>query len=296
MDLSATTYIDPWGGVDSFASFESVSGTQFADTLSGDGGANVLRGLGGNDWIAGKGAGGDTLEGGGGDNELWGNAGADSLLGGDGDDILRSQGGADFLSGGAGSDQFVVFSSSATVTDTSGSGVDTVWSLAPFFTVPSFVEFGRLLADNASLSAGLTAATLVTYGENTSLFGGVQGDTLWGSGNADFLDGGFGNDVIRAGGGDDVIYGGAGDDLLVGGAGADSFALVAGEAQGYDRVFDFSRAEGDRILVEASAALDDFADFQRFEFGGNSWIVAPDGSRVDLYGVTGLTAADFVFV
>jgi Ca2+-binding RTX toxin-like protein len=51
--------------------------------------------------------GNDTLEGGKGDDLLFGQGGNDTLLGGDGNDILFGGMGDDTLTGGAGADQFV---------------------------------------------------------------------------------------------------------------------------------------------------------------------------------------------
>jgi Ca2+-binding RTX toxin-like protein len=50
---------------------------------------------------------GTTLDGGGGDDALWGDGNGNVLLGGAGDDVLRGGGGGDTLEGGAGADQLV---------------------------------------------------------------------------------------------------------------------------------------------------------------------------------------------
>ncbi|HBB55478.1 MAG TPA: hypothetical protein DCZ49_04750, partial [Hyphomonadaceae bacterium] len=75
------------------ANFENVTGSDFADQISGDNGLNVLVGGGGDDLLAGLG----------GDDVLNGDVGVDTLLGGDGNDTLISDG-LDVLNGGAGND------------------------------------------------------------------------------------------------------------------------------------------------------------------------------------------------
>lgn len=116
-------------GTVTFTGFENLSGTTFADTLTGDGGNNVLAGD----------QGGDTLNGGDGDDMLYGDGriivdthgvgtsgpivtygdvdaagvsfpapgdGNDVLNGGKGNDTLVGGGGDDVLTGGAGADTF----------------------------------------------------------------------------------------------------------------------------------------------------------------------------------------------
>ncbi len=57
-----------------------------------------------------------------------------------------------------------------------------------------------------------------------------------------------GNDRLDGGAGSDVLRGGAGRDLLTGGAGADRF--VVGDApRSPARITDFSKAQGDRLLI-----------------------------------------------
>ncbi len=67
VDLSMNTATDSFGDTDNLVSIESVRGTNFADTLAGDGGSNKLKGYGGNDFLNGRG-GNDTLTGGSGDD------------------------------------------------------------------------------------------------------------------------------------------------------------------------------------------------------------------------------------
>jgi urease beta subunit len=64
-------------------------------------------------------------------------------------------------------------------------------------------------------------------------------------------------------------------------------------AWGYDQVFDFSRAEGDRFDMRGSGATS-FAQLSIGTIGADS-LVQFGGSRFDVYGVTGLVAGDFIF-
>ncbi|CAJ1790000.1 retention module-containing protein [Aeromonas salmonicida] len=95
---------------------------------------------------------------------------------------------------------------------------------------------------------------------NDILFGGSGNDTLYGESGNDTLYGGSGNDTLYGGAGNDTLSGGLGNDILVGGlgndilkgdAGADTFTWLQGDTTGgtiaKDYVVDFSRAEGDKL-------------------------------------------------
>ena len=89
------------GGRDALVAIEGAIGTQFSDTLIGDGGANDLVGGDGNDRVRG-GAGDDLLTGGLAQDLLEGGAGADRLDARDGDaDRVRCHGGDDAVSADA---------------------------------------------------------------------------------------------------------------------------------------------------------------------------------------------------
>ena len=100
---------------DTVSGFEDVIGSQYADVISGDGGANELTGGGGDDRLTGNAgndrlmgdADNDTLIGNTGNDTLWGGRGNDTLWGGNDDDRLIGGAGADRLTGGAGDDRFV---------------------------------------------------------------------------------------------------------------------------------------------------------------------------------------------
>ncbi|AJE35131.1 retention module-containing protein [Aeromonas hydrophila] len=95
---------------------------------------------------------------------------------------------------------------------------------------------------------------------NDILFGGAGNDTLYGESGNDTLYGGSGNDTLFGGSGDDTLSGGLGNDILVGGlgndilkgdGGADTFTWLQGDTAAgsvaKDYVVDFSKAEGDKL-------------------------------------------------
>lgn len=87
VDLAAGTAIGGAGN-DILQEIENVQGSQFNDTLKGDGGDNSLDGGAGNDALNG-GGGLDTLKGGAGNDKLDGKQGQDTLTGGGGNDIFK---------------------------------------------------------------------------------------------------------------------------------------------------------------------------------------------------------------
>ena len=82
-----------------------LTGSMMADILAGDSRNNTIMGLGGDDKIyGGPGGGDDDLQGGDGNDMLFGGRGDDKLTGGMGDDMLNGGKGADTFAGGPGDD------------------------------------------------------------------------------------------------------------------------------------------------------------------------------------------------
>ncbi|MDB5595615.1 MAG: cya 9, partial [Hyphomicrobiales bacterium] len=167
---------------DVIVNVEGVIGSDFADTLTGDGGDNTLAGRGGSD-------------------ALYGNAGNDTLRGEDGDDHLFGGVGADILDGGTGFD-FVRY-------DSSSAGV--IVNLATN-TASGGDATGDVIVNFEGIAGSNSADTLTGDGGN---------NTLAGRGGNDMLYGNAGNDTLRGEDGDDQLTGGAGGDSLDGGAGYD---------------------------------------------------------------------------
>ena len=177
---------------------EGVTGTDYADTISGSARGNTLNGGSGNDDLIGR-NGNDTLNGGFGNDRLFGGNGADTLHGQGDNDILFGGGGRDFLIGGDGDD------------DLRGQAGDDVL-------------FGEAGDD-----------VLLGHEGVDQLEGGDGDDILDGAIGNDSLFGGAGNDLLSGGNNNDLLNGEAGDDVLIGGNGADTYVFQASH-DGTDQV------------------------------------------------------------
>ena len=146
-----------------------IIGSDFADTLNGNTGSNVLIGGDGNDTLNGNAGkdhlagndGDDTLNGGAEDDKLYGDAGNDALVGnsgndtldgGTGNDTLIGGTGNDFVVGGAGNDQFRIRSNTDTdIVSDYADGTDQIGLLDTGNNIDGSVDFG-----NTNGSAGGT--------------------------------------------------------------------------------------------------------------------------------------------
>ncbi len=96
--------------------------------------------------------------------------------------------------------------------------------------------------------------TLYGYDGNDTMSGGNGADTLIGGNGNDKLKGDAGNDTLKGDAGNDRLEGGAGADKLYGGAGADTFVFrtkTDSLTTAPDKIFDFSRAQKDKIDLSA---------------------------------------------
>ncbi|MDF2234175.1 calcium-binding protein [Albimonas sp. CAU 1670] len=253
---------------DVLTAVENLQGSDVADVLRGDGGANILIGLGGDDRLSGRG-GADSLDGGAGEDQLRGAGGGDLLRGGEGDDALFGQNGADALEGEAGDDRLEGGDKGDDLSG--GGGADAL--------------FGQ---DGGDALAGDGGADL--------LRGGKGGDVLKGGGGADDLGGGTGKDTLKGGGGDDLLDGGAGRDKLTGGGGDDVFVYARGhgkdEALDYQSGADSLRLDADLFrdpaidtgqeVVDAFATLSGNGRVATFAFGGGDVLTLRGDGPLDL--------------
>ena len=250
-------------GSDVFESIETVIGSSFNDKLSGSTGADTFIGGAGNDTING-GGGFDTASyagakaavtvnlaltsaqntGGGGTDtlsaleNLIGTAFNDTLTGNKSANVLDGSAGTDTMAGGLGNDTYRVDVTGDTVSEAVDAGRDLVISGASF----------TLGANLENLTLSGAAAINGT--------GNAVANTIRGNAGANVLSGGGANDQLIGGAGADTLVGGAARDFLTGGTGADVFRFANGDFGGTstascDLIYDFNRADGDRIDLSA---------------------------------------------
>ena len=235
-------------GRDTMTNVESLIGSNFTDSLSGNEGFNFLLGSGGNDALDGRagfdvaffpfeavtaslvtrraqGEGTDTLGnfeglagsarndrliGDGRQNFLQGGEGDDSISGGGGPDVIFGKEGSDRLDGGAGDDKLF-----------GGLGNDVMSGGAGVADSVSYID------SPAGVRVSLATHT-ATGGEGSDQLGGVEGlagsgfaDDLTGDAKANEIFGNDGNDTISTGAGSDFAGGGGGTDTIQAGGGSD---------------------------------------------------------------------------
>lgn len=242
-------------GNDVLLRMENVEGGNFADTLTGDAGNNLLRGRGGNDTLDG-GAGIDTADysektssvvvtlngatavnvsvggivedsiknienvtGGAGADTLTGDGLANMLTGNAGNDLLLGLGGNDVLRGGAGKD-----------TLDGGAGADT----ADYSDKTTAVVVTVAGSTDATVTVGGVAEDVIRNIEHVT--GGSAADRLTGNGLANTLKGNAGNDVLNGKGGNDILQGGAGQDMF-------RFDTALNSTSNVDRIVDFTAVD-----------------------------------------------------
>ena len=261
----------------------------------------VVNGLGGNDEITGTSglAGLIRLElnGGNGNDDIFGGDGDDVLTGGNGDDHLEGFRGNDIMLGGWGNDEMEWDNGDGSDVMEGGNGYDTVdvdgsTTDGDVFTIArngARVDFDRVNLVPFSLDIGTSEKLEVKgLGGNDTI---TAGPGLKGVIELELF-GGQGNDTITGSNGNDVIAGGAGSDLLTGNRGRDTFVFDRGQ----DVITDFEHGK-DKIVLSGFNWIQDFSDIEnRIEDHGSYFTVdlGADDLRVD--DVTFLRAGDFDFL
>jgi Ca2+-binding RTX toxin-like protein len=186
---------DGQGGVDNLTSIEDIRGSEFNDSITGDGNDNLLIGLNGDDLLAG----------GGGDDQLIETVNLGGLLGGD--DTLIGGTGNDFMRGGDGADTYVFASGDGndTIDDFSFADGDRIDITAYGFT--SNTDFASFSFDGTN--------TIVDFdGTNVVTFNNVDLTALPNPDDAFIFSGGGGPNIITGTNDDDFLVGTSGDDLI----------------------------------------------------------------------------------
>ncbi len=240
-------YGGDWDGVTvNLGTGATAGGAAAGDAIAG---FEAIRGGAGNDRLAGREDGGDTLLGGAGNDVLDGGDGADSLVGGEGVDSFVGGAGNDTIEGdfdldvldyraatGAVSGDLTlgVFQDGSGGTDSvtgvwivySGGGDDTIGSDGtPEVLVDAGAGDDLLIFYNALATfafGGDGNDKIGVYGGFALIEGGAGDDDIAASGGNDTVDGGDGADTILAAAGNDLMSGASGDDWLDGGLGWDT--------------------------------------------------------------------------
>ena len=172
----------------------------------------------------------DFIDGGTGDDSIFGNEGNDTLLGGGGADTVYGGDGNDTIDGSSGADS--LFGGDGNDSIDGGTQADTIFAGAGDDTVEG--DNGRdvvYLEDGDDLF--LEGTTQTSDFARDTVFGGAGNDTILAEGGNDSIDGGDGDDYLQGGLGDDTLFGGLGDDEMYlaegdvadGGDGDDLFVL-----------------------------------------------------------------------
>ena len=214
------------GATGTFEEIESVSGTQYGDTLD----ASATNG------------GGQTLSGNGGDDTILGGLGADALYGGAGNDTIDHRAEDTTVSGGTGDDRITNVNGTNVASPTTidgGTGTDTyvLDGNQGTFTGNHHVNLG---GNAVEFNAGgndeiYNIENVEIINSDANVTGDAGDNVITGIGAGDnAFDGGAGNDTLIGGAGNDDLTGGAGEDSINGGTGDDTITL--GDGFGTDTI------------------------------------------------------------
>jgi Ca2+-binding RTX toxin-like protein len=202
-----------------------VNGGQGNDEIYGDTKISLALAIANGNTQGASGVKGDWLSGGEGD---------DIVVGGNGNDVLTGGGGKDILIAGAGDDDILgdndwtaaMFNWTVTY-----QGDKRVFdpAVGPEITTGEGSDVIYAGRGNDYVWAGIGNDLVFGDDGNDRLFGNSGDDTLLGGAGNDSISGGIGSDYLDGGAGNDYLAGDEGDDILVGGAGNDNLKGGAGK-------------------------------------------------------------------
>ncbi|MGJ8611885.1 MAG: calcium-binding protein, partial [Octadecabacter sp.] len=238
---------------------------------------------------------GGFIDGGLGDDTLYGSQGLDSLIGGEGNDTLYGGSRSDVLVGGNGNDTIYGGDygggyGGAGDTVYGGAGADRLYGGDDddliFGDAEDFEDTGVVGAGNDNIFGGDGRDQIFGHAGDDRLRGDGGDDTIYGGDGADVIYGGDGNDFLAGAGfiasndpiadllvtedsnnklfggaGDDFLFGSAADDLLYGGAGDDVIFVSSGDqrAFGGDGNDFIGQVFGGTSQMTGGAGADEFA-------------------------------------
>ena len=279
------------GGSEALAFPVTVVGGGSSDTVSAGGVAmlvyasstslNFIGGVGGSTVVAGSGTlnvtGGANAGPGNGDL-VYGNSGALNFTGGNSYDTVYGSSGIVNATGGSGAD-LIYGGSSGHDTLSTGAGNSTIVGGAG----TTYFANG---AGNAVVVAGASAFINATAASGN--------DTLYAGGAATTITGGYaGVEADVLGAGNATIYGGSGTSDIFGNKGDAQVYLTQGYGGGTIDVVGLTLAQLHITLVNYAPGEAQQALANDTVTGGNTFLTLSDNTHVELYGITGLTSANF---
>jgi len=315
LNFVTNTFTDTYGDDDTLISIENISGSDFGDLITGNGGvARELNGHGGNDTITG-GDQNDTIDGGDGDDSLLGGGGADDIRGGIGIDSIDGSFGADTIRGQEGNDTLVgnfgldlIFGGSGNDLIFGGNDQDTLYGDTGADTLDGGENSDRyFLGDaldtlNDTGTVGFDEAFVIAPGGlsvDVSGWSGIEringfsgNDTLDASGasSAWVLSGENGNDSLIGSAQNDILLGGVGDDFLSGGDGADQMLGGTG-----NDTFIGGAGDDTFFIGEAGDVVQDGGDgFDKVQINNAAGVSIAIGAWVGLERVNGFSGGDSI--
>jgi hypothetical protein len=204
-------------------------------SIDGGGGDDAIWGGSGNDTIVDllgvneihAGQGNDSVTVGDGDNRIWTDGGNDEVSAGDGDNEIRAGRGSNVITVGHGANRIWTDGGADLITAGDGDNEIHAGGVADVVAVGDGANRIWTGSGDDTITTGDGDNEIHAGSGNDVISTGSGNDRIWSDGGDDRIDAGGGNDVIEAGAGNDLVRAGAGNDRVQGGAGDD--ILIGGD-------------------------------------------------------------------